>query len=150
LFDVDSALASLYSRGCRLDWSALFPQRRPHTTLPSYPWQGERFSANGKPPTITNARRSDVSRLQFAGTMLGRHIEFASCAGTHAFENEMNLDSLPWVADHRVGSAVVFPSVGFMLMALDAASKVHGSRRVSLGDVSICEALFFNLGESRA
>jgi tyrocidine synthetase III len=40
LFD---SLCALYQHGCHITWSGLFPMRARHISLPSYPWQHERF-----------------------------------------------------------------------------------------------------------
>ncbi len=145
-----AALATLYVRGCHPNWTSVYPGTRKHITLPSYPWQRRRFSVEGKPAGGPKATPDTEPQGQRGHSLLGRHTQPAPHVGTHFFETEVDLDRLPWAADHRVGSKAVFPAAGYVLMALKAAAKALGTAGAELKDVQFSEALFLNAHEPQS
>jgi acyl transferase domain-containing protein len=51
------AAGRLYEAGFDLDWSGIYPGRRPVVSLPAYPWLGERFWTDHRRPADQSAFR---------------------------------------------------------------------------------------------
>jgi len=96
-----------------VNWNALVPPPRRIATLPRYAWQRERFwldeapRAAAGPSVITRA--SDGARI---------------------FETEISADDTPWLADHRVGDAIVFPAAAWIDLILTAAPESNALRKL--------------------
>nr|QED55503.1 TRI17 [Trichoderma albolutescens] len=65
-----------------------------------------------------------------------------------SWRHMVGLQGLPWLKDHVVDGLMVFPSSGYMVMAIEAASQLAGDRfpgkkinRICLKDVSLLKAL---------
>ncbi len=69
-------------------------------------------------------------------------MELSTAAGTHCWEMEASLDDFPFLADHRVRGAVVFPAAAYLEMALTASPQ-------GLENVALQEAMFVPASGSR-
>ena len=97
--------------GAQVDWQDLFPWAGRHVALPAYPWQRERHWHPVTPESLGQLQRAKVHPL--LGYPLRQH--------EGLWENQLDTALCPWLADHVVGDAVVFPGTGFAEMALAAA-----------------------------
>jgi acyl transferase domain-containing protein len=88
-----------------------FPAVGRFVDLPSYPWQRER---HWLPATSEGYRLIERKRIH---PLLGWPLKDA-VAG---WENVLDPRTQPWLADHRVGGAVVLPGAAYVEMALAAA-----------------------------
>ncbi|GAA1285733.1 SDR family NAD(P)-dependent oxidoreductase [Saccharothrix xinjiangensis] len=77
--------------------------------------------------------------------LLGQHVELPD--GTHAWQADVGVAALPWLADHRVQGTPVLPGAAYVEMALAAGSRAAGGP-VGLRDVEF-EALLPLTGEVR-
>ncbi|MGW4464797.1 SDR family NAD(P)-dependent oxidoreductase [Micromonospora sp. NPDC004704] len=100
-------LGQLYVSGLDPDWAAVHPGPREHLDLPRYPWQRERHWIES--PASRDARLGvDGSRLA------GRPV----AATGPARDIELSTAALPYLTDHLIGDAVVFPGAGYLEAAL--------------------------------
>ena len=112
------SLGQWYIQGGVVDWRALDrtpdnKSRRHKVSLPTYPFQRQRY-------WIDKARLSRRTvRDSSAHPLLGQKLQLAD-AEKIRFESEIDLLSVPWLADHRVFDAVVLPATGYMEMVLAA------------------------------
>ncbi|HYG45316.1 MAG TPA: beta-ketoacyl synthase N-terminal-like domain-containing protein, partial [Bordetella sp.] len=97
--------------GAQADWQDLFPWEGRHVALPAYPWQRERHWHPVTPESLGQLQRAKVHAL--LGYPLRQH--------EGIWENQLDTALYPWLADHVVGDAVVFPGAGFAEIALAAA-----------------------------
>ena len=106
------SLGRLYCQGYPLDWKSLGPAGR-KVSLPSYPWQRRRYwlEAGAAPP---------VAAVE-GHPLLGPGCELCDQPGVRVWESRIDVQRLPWLADHRVEQAVVFPAAALLEMALGAA-----------------------------
>ncbi|SIT31348.1 type I polyketide synthase [Achromobacter sp. MFA1 R4] len=102
--------------GGQLDMASLFPWAAPPVDLPTYPWQRERHWHPTTPESLGLLTRRLVHPL--LGYAMHQH--------EHTWENQLDTQSHPSLADHVVGDAVVFPATGFAEVALAAALRWQG------------------------
>nr|MDQ3281406.1 SDR family NAD(P)-dependent oxidoreductase [Acidobacteriota bacterium] len=94
-----------------IDWSAIYPDVTP-VPLPAYAWQRERF-------WLDEAKHVEESVHPF----LVRSLEDLS-TGARLWDAEIDVERAPWLADHRVGDAIVFPAAGWIELVV-AATGAH-------------------------
>jgi phthiocerol/phenolphthiocerol synthesis type-I polyketide synthase C len=116
-----------------------FPVAGRPVRLPNYPWQRERHLAPLTPEAHALIQRRRVHPL------LGWRLSEAEVG----WENTLDPLVLPWLADHRVGAAAVFPAAGFIEMALAAVRAWRGDARIALEQVAILAPLVFDQEQAR-
>ena len=105
------ALAALHLRGASPDWAAVNDGATGHLIdLPAYPWQREEL--------WIESTASKQDRLAAAGPALLGARKFAA-----GYQREIRLSPalLPWLDDHRVEDATVFPAAGYVDAMVSAA-----------------------------
>ncbi len=107
-------------------------------SLPTYPWQQERFRYTPSPEAIgvVEAERHPFSGARYGGDALQwyAHIDTAL---------------FPDLAGHRVGEQVIFPGAGFLEIAFAVAREWLQSERVLIADLEILKPLDLTNGETR-
>jgi len=111
-----------------------FPVPGKHVRLPNYPWQRERHWY-----AKTSESHALIER-QRVHPLLGWRLSEAEAA----WENTLDPLILPWLADHQVGGAVVFPGAAYAEMALAAAREWHGKESLGLEEMDILAPLVFD------
>ncbi|MBL8164257.1 MAG: type I polyketide synthase [Anaerolineae bacterium] len=129
------SLGALYVAGYPVDWVRLYPAGRV-LRLPTYPWQRERFWVD----EAALAAGMSTGRAASSHPLLGAY--FRSQSGTHYWEGALDLNSVPYLNDHRVQGSAIFPAAGYAELALAAAREVFGGAAHSVGDLHFEEALF--------
>jgi phthiocerol/phenolphthiocerol synthesis type-I polyketide synthase D len=102
------ALAALHCAGVVLPPEAV-PGGRP-AELPTYAWQHQSFP---RPP------RTAVDAP--GHPLLGRRVTLPGIPVRHVWQNQVGLDRLPWLGDHRVHGTAVLPGTAFGEITLAAA-----------------------------
>ncbi|MGB0848788.1 MAG: acyltransferase domain-containing protein, partial [Thiolinea sp.] len=109
---LNKAAHAVWLAGCGLDWSVHFPVPGNFVAPPAYPWQRERYwyplTADGY--DLVNRRREHP--------ILGYRLRDAEAM----WENQIDMVSLSFLADHIVDGAVIVPAAAYVEMALAAAS----------------------------
>ena len=128
----------LLAESPRLD--VFFPQPARQVRLPAYPWQRERHwhprSSEGY-ALITRAR---------VHPLLGWRLKEAPAA----WENALDPESSPWLADHKVGDATVLPGAAFAEMALAASREYFGGARHEFEALNILVPIVFDGEHARS
>lgn len=114
LMRLRSAAVQAWANGGRLNTGDLFAAPAPRVDLPLTPRPGERYWQ--EPSTEAGNVLYPVVDHPLLGARCG--------AEPVEWTNTLDLALHPWLADHRVGEAVVFPAAGFLCMAL-AAGQAH-------------------------
>ncbi|SDO73421.1 type I polyketide synthase [Lentzea jiangxiensis] len=113
------ALARLHTAGVTVDWPAFFTgtgARR--TELPTYAFQHERFWLD---PVVKTADLASAGLDAVAHPVLKAAL---SVDGTTVLTGRLDEAGLPWLADHRVGGAVVVPGTALLELAARAGAHV--------------------------
>jgi acyl transferase domain-containing protein/protein-L-isoaspartate O-methyltransferase len=137
-----ASLGEVYAQGATVDWRGFDrDRRRRKLVLPTYPFQRQRYwldapAARVKPaaalrPLIHRMTRSPLVKEIF-------------------FETEASVQTLPFLADHRVFGEVVMPGAGYLAMILSAVELLTGRPGCRLEDTIFPQALALPEGETGA
>ncbi len=123
----DTAWRNAWIHGWPVDMSCHFPEPGAYIPLPTYPWNNE------------DCRLAPTPECQDLVTSAGDHpLLGRKLHSQNVWEQVVDLESSPWLGDHRVGDAVYYPAAAFLEMALAAAGKVSGSgEQVALCNTAI-------------
>ncbi|MEU9630068.1 SDR family NAD(P)-dependent oxidoreductase [Streptomyces luteogriseus] len=117
-----TALARAHVHGVGVDWAAVFDGTGARwVDLPTYAFQRAPYW-----PAESTADRGDLSSAGLDDTghpLLGAMVRAAS-GGDVLFTGELSLTAQPWLADHRILDAVLFPGTGFLELALWAGDRL--------------------------
>ncbi|EJP60751.1 polyketide synthase [Beauveria bassiana ARSEF 2860] len=115
-------LGNLFSMGTVLDFGQVnrvdIHDARVLTNLPAYEWD--------KSVRYVHKSRIMESKLHPGhdyDPLIGWKIPY--CDGSeHKFRQVLTLDEMPWIRDHNVTKAVIFPMTGYLSMAIQALRRV--------------------------
>ncbi len=136
-----SALGALYSHGNKVEWKALYPKKGQVVSLPTYPWQRERYWVN------LPARGQTLPSAESAGSLLGRRLDSPSLQDI-VFETQVTPEWPPFLADHRVLGSVLVSGTTYLELASQAAAGVLGTNTFTLTDFLIQEPLILQDGQA--
>jgi len=115
--NLDAAVWRMKAGGIPCDWANHFPvPASSFVELPHYPWQREDYLLPVSPEGGGMLMRFKDHPL------LGYRLREAAWT----WENHLDVETLPWLADHKVGGSVVYPAAAFLESALAAATLRHG------------------------
>ncbi len=139
-------LAALYTQGVDVDWPGFdrgYARRR--VVLPVYPFERERYWPEASEPRFrVSAHQLSEEKPQQIHPLLGRRLRSAS--KQLQFENQISLESHPFLKDHQFFGTAVFPGAAYIEMTLAAATQVFKSATCSLENVNFREALLISEG----
>ncbi len=129
-------LAELYVRGYELNWAALHAGAGFCVPLPAYPWQRERYWVEAASQSLAGGGRALGGRREASEhPLLGQRFSVSTQPGTHFWEQQLSLQRLPMLAEHRIQGQAVFPGTGYLELALAAGRQVYGEARLVLEEV---------------
>ncbi|WP_328984931.1 SDR family NAD(P)-dependent oxidoreductase [Thiorhodovibrio winogradskyi] len=137
---MNEALALAYAHGGRLDLKALFPLPTRPRRLPPYPWQHEAYWY------AKTGENSGILAPQQVHPLLGHRVIKAEAT----WESQVDSLTHPYLADHVVDGAHIFPAAGFVEMALAASRAWHGGITHDLEDLEIHAPLLLDKEATRA
>ena len=121
-------------------WQSYFPQLGRQVRLPNYPWQRERHWHATTSEGLLSIQRNRVHPL------LGWRMHGADAA----WENVLDPIAQPWLADHRVAGAIVYPGASYIEMALAAAREFFGGETQELEELDIVAPVVFDGDHARS
>lgn len=136
----------LFAGGFPFEWERLYPQGE-FVAPPPYAWQRERFwfaEPGQQSPWLTHASATRSSTSQTTHPLLNQHWEPADDPGTHCFEIELDMKSMPWLGDHRVEGMPLLPAAAYVELALAASMEIFGPGPRTLRKVELNKALFLS------
>jgi acyl transferase domain-containing protein/Zn-dependent alcohol dehydrogenase/NADP-dependent 3-hydroxy acid dehydrogenase YdfG len=126
---MQSTLRSLYASGAAIDWQTFFGPGA-YTALPKYPWQLASLWDEGE---HIERRRVEYHRHPM--------ISDVESSTPRRFLSELSFGSLPFLEDHHVAGAVIFPGAGYVELAVAARNALTGSPSCSIEDLEFKVAL---------
>ncbi|ACY13414.1 hybrid non-ribosomal peptide synthetase/type I polyketide synthase [Haliangium ochraceum] len=109
------AVAEMQVRGLEPDWGKLSPAGE-LARLPVYPWQRETLRVDwGSMDTPGSMQRAGT---ETGHPFLGQSFEPATGTGWRYWTSHLSTRSHPWLADHKVGDAVLLPGAAYVDIAL--------------------------------
>ncbi|REE98557.1 non-ribosomal peptide synthetase/type I polyketide synthase [Thermomonospora umbrina] len=129
------SLAALHNLGADVDWEVLHPAGRP-VPLPRYPWRRHRHWVEPRPVEQVRLGRRDHP-------LLGRRLATAE----PTWEAALDVESLPYLNDHRIQGDALFPAAGYLEMAAQAVRVMTGGTDATLTDIEFRKGLFLPDGE---
>lgn len=128
-------LGELYVRGVQVNWSNFdHDYARNRVPLPTYPFQGQRYWFAAKP-----RRTGWWSQTGHTHALLGQR--FPSAAREQIFESLLDLETHPFLADHKVYDLVILPATAFLEIALAAGAAWEGDLPTSVEDLILHKPL---------
>jgi acyl transferase domain-containing protein/acyl carrier protein/NAD(P)-dependent dehydrogenase (short-subunit alcohol dehydrogenase family) len=127
------AACQLYTLGCPVRWAYLWPQGGRVRSLPRHPWDHERFWLPRVEPRAAAGPAGHA--------LLGGRVDLAASDGPLVWEATLDLASAPWLADHRVGGAVLLPASAYVELALAAARGAGFQEPVAVEGLTLHRAL---------
>jgi acyl transferase domain-containing protein/acyl-CoA synthetase (AMP-forming)/AMP-acid ligase II/acyl carrier protein/GNAT superfamily N-acetyltransferase len=149
-------LGALYGRGYNPDWAGITRSPAPVVSLPTYPWQRQRFwfdqiAGLGVRFDYPSRKAESVRHLgsgqKAAGQhpLLAGHVELAFQPGQHVWSGSLGLTEQPYLADHKVQGLTMLPGAAYLEMFLAAARQLSGQSQgqgqFALSEVEFKEAL---------
>jgi len=125
------SLGRLWCLGAEMDWDAVAPTGGRFRPLPTYPWQMESYWRESPA-----ARRHRLGRGADSASGLDRCEQ-----PTPTWEVEINRTWFPYLEDHKIEQAIVFPGAAYVELALSAAHDMGTSGGVIVSDVEFEEML---------
>ena len=126
---MQSTLRSLYASGAAIDWQTFFGPGA-YTALPKYPWQLASLWDEGD---HIERRRVEYHRHPM--------ISDVESSTPRRFLSELSFGSMPFLEDHHVAGAVIFPGAGYVELAVAARNALTGSPSCSIEDLEFKVAL---------
>ncbi|MBZ0294961.1 MAG: type I polyketide synthase [Anaerolineae bacterium] len=137
-----TALAGLYTTGVSANWTALHPEGGQIVTLPTYPWQRQRYWVDLPAPGARQWAAESV------GSLLGRPLASPALHET-VFEAQFSEHAPEFFADHNVMGTVILSGTSYLEIAAEAVSAGLGMQDFVLKDFLIQAPLALPEGETR-
>ncbi len=121
------SLGALYVRGFPVDWPKQHPAGGRVISLPSYPWQRQRYwheASSSQNTGLGNFFEPGGSRRRHP--FLATHWESADHPGTHYWECEIDTVQFPYLNDHQFHGVPLLPLAAYIEMALAASFEIFG------------------------
>ena len=132
-----SITAKAMAHGAKIDDERFFGEAIPYVGgLPSYAWRNTQYRVEPTTETV------DFFGLSGAHPLLGWRLRQSD----PVWQNLIDATLQPWLADHKVDGAVVFPAAGYVEMALAAGCQIHGLAELS--EFEILRPMVLEDGES--
>ncbi|WP_449343268.1 SDR family NAD(P)-dependent oxidoreductase, partial [Streptomyces silvisoli] len=120
-----SAVGRLYAHGVAVDWAGVFAGcGATRVSLPTYAFQRQRFWPDTAPGPADVAAAGLISAEH---PLLGAMVPSPQTDGV-VFTSRLSVRTHPWLADHVVQGAVVFPGTGYAEFAIRAGDSVGCDR----------------------
>lgn len=132
-------LGQLYVAGATIDWCSVSTQQRRPLSLPTYPFERQRH-------WFSDASPRDEKQVAEQGNLVHPLLGAELDLGTREIVFQTDVSRLDYLADHQVASAVVFPTAGYLELAL-AAGISAGIKRHEVHNLTIDRPLSWKAGE---
>jgi acyl transferase domain-containing protein len=138
-----TSLSQLYSLGIPIDWTGFdqdYPRRR--VALPTYPFERQRYwLPNTRTPSQSPSLSSpEPALLNLEGLVklppIGKLMQSPLLRET-VFETLLSTETLPFLAEHRLGGQVVVPGAFYLSYLLSAVQLAFQTENCSLEEIML-------------
>ena len=129
LATMHTALRSLYTAGAAIDWETFFGPGA-YTPVPKYPWQ--------QASLWEESDRATRGRVAHERHPMIFEVESGS---PRRFISDLSFAGLPFLEDHHVAGAVLFPGAGYVELALAAREALTQNASCSIEELEFKVAL---------
>jgi len=136
---ITRAVAKVLISGAGTDLACLFPSTGQFVRLPNYAWQRERHWHGDTPES---SRALYLERLH---PLLGHAVPGHELT----WDNHLDTQLFPSLADHKVGDAVLFPGAGFTELVLAAAQCYQPGAFVDIEELEIHSPLVLHADSNK-
>ncbi|MGH2506802.1 MAG: type I polyketide synthase, partial [Ktedonobacteraceae bacterium] len=146
-----TTLGHLYTQGCEPNWAKLYLGHEQHVSLPTYPWQRQRYwnTALDRPRSHTHPSFSTGYNSREGHPILGKSTPSALHAHTFFWTACINTEIFPYLSEHCVHGIPILPGAAYLELFLAAASEIYGPRGFSLEQLQLTKTLFFSKGTTQ-
>jgi acyl transferase domain-containing protein/acyl carrier protein/NADP-dependent 3-hydroxy acid dehydrogenase YdfG len=130
-------LGAMHLQGQPLDPAKLFPDSSRRLSLPTYPWQRERHWLEELEATALSGVRTRAG----GHPLLGLPTRLSTLEGGWLWDTAIGTGAMPWLADHRVQGAAIFPAAGYLEMMLGAAGQVLPGAELEVTEMELLQML---------
>ena len=139
-------LGQLYVNGVDVNWPAFYRNRRARkVTLPTYPFQRERYWVDSPPCGHSRVGGSAVQGTTTGHPLLGVRLRSA----LPVFEQELSVRAIPFVEGHRVFGNPVLPATAYLELVLAAAAETFDNPQCAVKNLVLARPLILQEGEQR-
>ncbi|KAM0254483.1 hypothetical protein ACHAQJ_006765 [Trichoderma viride] len=133
------AIGKLYTLQININFKSIAPDGSSLTDLPTYPWDHSR-----RHMFESRVTKEWLGKKYPDHTLLGGKVP-ESTDLEPVWRNLLQVDTTPWIVDHKLGDNVVFPLAGYVAIAAEAARQVSGiDDGVSFRNIAVSSALVLN------
>lgn len=128
-------LGALYTEGVSLNWDNIYPESDTLYDLPKYSWDLKSFwyeSAKHKAKRTSKKMHPLLNKIEESG----------SSKNNFSFDILLDRHVDPYIDDHRVDDAIIFPGTGHLEIATAAAKQAFDVNFGFLEDINFESALF--------
>nr|WP_081287880.1 type I polyketide synthase [Mycobacterium asiaticum] len=131
-------LIDLHNAGAAPDFGRLFPDGQlVDAPLPAWANRHLLLTATARQATDKSANSGAAHPL------LGAHVRLMEQPERHAWQGDIGMAKLPWLADHQINHVAAVPAAAYCEMALAAAAVVLG-KRCEIRDIRFEEMLLLD------
>ncbi|GHS82286.1 polyketide synthase [Pseudomonas sp. PAGU 2196] len=131
---LERTVARLLIAGVEPQWATRFPVAGRQVRLPNYAWQRDHFSLPVSAESHSPLNRKRVHPL----------LGYPVVDQPLTWENRLDTQLFPTLADHKVGESVLFPGAGFTELALAAAQLHQPGEFVDIEELEIHNPLLLS------
>jgi SAM-dependent methyltransferase len=137
-----TAAGSLYQNGVMIDFAAINGPGKVLTDLPTYSWQHDaKYWSESRVTKGWRLRQFPHHELLGSRMLESTDME-------PMWRNNLRLEDVPWLVDHKIIADVIFPCAGYIATAGEAIRQMTGSQDYSLRQLSVKTALVLKEQES--
>jgi acyl transferase domain-containing protein/acyl carrier protein len=147
-----ATLGTLFTQGQTVKWERLYQQPETVISLPTYPFQKERYwfdqipgkgvgfnSLTGQPFDLNS--RTNPLKVKGAHPLLDEHHPLSFMANGHIWTVQLNVYNPAYLEDHKFQGMVLLPGAAFVEMGLAALKQALGEGNYILKEIEFKESL---------
>ena len=135
-------LSKLYAAGNKVNWAKLFGFKdMPYVELPSYKWQREDYSIEGRSEKSTNLKNSSS---QFP--VLGEEIRLGGLNGAFYWQTYVDTITTPYLKEHVINEIPLYPATAYIEGIFEAQKALFNTTNLRIKELNFNKA--FALSEN--